>query len=86
MAITPTRPVVVASAASRDSGRTTPTTGTTPSSSAFTVSNAAAVAELQAITTSLAPRSTSTDDSSWAYERSCCWLRSPYGNRAVSPR
>ena len=47
-------------AASRDSGRTTPTTGTRPSSSRRSAGSAAAVAELQATTSSFAPRSTST--------------------------
>ena len=46
----------MAAAASLDSGSTTPTTVTVPSSSAFSVGSAAAVAELQATTSSLAPR------------------------------
>ena len=57
VAISPTRPLTVAAAASRDSGVTTPTTGTRPSSSSRSAGSAAAVAELQATTSSFAPRS-----------------------------
>src|SRR3954454_2685548 len=83
------RPLWVASTASWGSGPTTPTTSSASLRAATCASSApsaAAVAELHATTRSFAPRPSSSSaiwsakPSSWSAERS------PYGNRAVSPR
>ena len=51
-----------------------------------TASNAAALAELHAITSSLAPAASRCSAISIENASSSRWVRSPYGNRAVSPR
>ena len=79
------RPLRVAAAARRDSGRTTATTGTRRSSSSRSAGSAAAVAELQATTSSFAPRSSRMPASSRANACSSSGVRSPYGKARGVP-
>src|ERR671915_689615 len=82
----PTLWLLVAFAPSFDSGSTTAMRGMRSASSCLSAGAAAAVAELQAITRALAPRSRRIAASSRAKSRSSAGARSPYGKRAVSPR
>src|SRR5256714_392141 len=83
------RPLWVASTASWDSGPTTPTTSSASLRAATCASSApraAEVAELHATTRSFAPRPSSSSAICSAKPWSSAAERSPYGNRAVSPR
>src|SRR3954447_18651171 len=83
------RPLCVAETAWTGSGRTTPMTSTPSVVSAMRrlrAGSAAAVMELQATTSSLAPRASSSSAISSAKASSSAAERSPYGKRAVSPR
>ena len=75
----PTLPLRVAAAARRDSGVTTPMTGTRPLSVSRSAGSAAAVAELHATTSSFAPRS--SEDA-----RQLGGERAQLGGRAVAVR
>ena len=86
---TPTLPRRVAATAWTAAGWTTPSTST-PSvvciSRSRSAGSAAAVAELQATTSSLIPRAISSSAISSANACSCSGAREPYGSRAESAR
>ena len=87
VASTPTLPDWVSAPAISASGSITATTST-PASAAISLATSwpAEAAELQAITSSFAPRSSRKRVTCSTCSRSSSFVRAPYGKRASSPR